>query len=100
MTVGIFLPAFVFPIFFHRQLVAVAENPRIRPFLLGVAAGVIGLIAAVTVDIVDTSVVDVHTALLAVARLRRAHPLARQADGALRRARLRGRRTVLQVTVV
>ena len=67
MTVGIFLPAFTFPIFFHRWLVAVAENPRIRPFLLGVAAGVIGLIAAVTVDILDTSVVDLPTALLAVA---------------------------------
>ena len=67
MTVGIFLPAFVLPIFFHRGLVAVAENPRIRPFLLGVAAAVIGLIAAVTVDIVDASVVDVPTALLAVA---------------------------------
>ena len=67
MTLGIFLPAFVFPIFFHRFLVAVAENPRIRPFLLGVAAGVIGLIAAVTVEILDTSVVDVPTAILALA---------------------------------
>ena len=67
MTVGIFLPAFVFPIFFHRGLVAIADNPRVRPFLLGVAAGVIGLIAAVTVEIVDASVVDVYTAILAVA---------------------------------
>ncbi len=67
MTVGIFIPAFVFPIFLHRQLVAVAQNERLRPFLLGVAAGVIGLIAAVTVDIVETSVVDVSTAILAVA---------------------------------
>jgi chromate transporter len=66
MTIGIFLPAFVFPIFLHRWLVATAENPRIRPFLLGVAAGVIGLIAAVTVDIIDASVVDVPTAVLAV----------------------------------
>ena len=66
MTFGIFLPAFVFPIFFHRGLVAIAENPRIHLFLLGVAAAVIGLIAAVTVEIVDTSVVDVWTALLAV----------------------------------
>jgi chromate transporter len=66
MTLGIFLPAFVFPIFFHRFFVAVADNPRIRPFLLGVAAGVIGLIAAVTVDIVDASVIDVYTAVLAV----------------------------------
>jgi chromate transporter len=66
MTLGIFIPAFVFPIFFHRALVGVAENPRIRPFLLGVAAGVIGLIAAVTVDIVDASIVDVPTAMLAI----------------------------------
>jgi chromate transporter len=66
ITFGIFLPAFVFPIFLHRGLVAVAESPRIRPFLLGVAAGVIGLIAAVTVQIVDTSVVDAYTAVLAI----------------------------------
>ncbi len=66
MTFGIFLPAFVFPIFFHRQLVSVAENPRVRPFLLGVAAGVIGLIAAVTVEILKESVVDVPSALLAI----------------------------------
>jgi len=66
MTVGIFLPAFVFPIFFHRYLVAIAENERVRPFLLGVAAGVIGLIAAVTIQILDASVVDVYTAVLAV----------------------------------
>jgi chromate transporter len=66
MTFGIFLPAFVFPIFFHRGLVAMAENPRIRPFLLGVAAAVVGLIAAVAVSIIETSVVDVPTAILAV----------------------------------
>jgi len=66
ITLGIFLPAFVFPIFLHRGLVAIAENQRIRPFLLGVAAGVIGLIAAVTVEIVDTSVIDVYTAILAI----------------------------------
>jgi chromate transporter len=66
ITLGIFLPAFVLPIFLHRGLVAVAENPRVRPFLLGVAAGVIGLIAAVTVQIVETSVVDAYTAVLAI----------------------------------
>jgi chromate transporter len=67
MTLGIFLPAFVLPIFFHRWLVAIAENPRIRPFLLGVAAAVIGLIAAVTVEILDTSIVDAPAAVLALA---------------------------------
>ncbi len=66
MTLGIFIPAFVLPIFFHRQLVAVADNPRIRPFLLGVAAGVIGLIGAVTIEILEAGVVDVPTALLAL----------------------------------
>jgi chromate transporter len=66
MTFAIFLPAFVLPIFLHRWLVATAENPRIRPFLLGVTAAVVGLIAAVAIDIVDASVVDVPTALLAL----------------------------------
>jgi chromate transporter len=66
MTLGIFLPAFVFPIFLHRRLVAVSENERLHPFLLGVAAAVIGLIAAVTVEILKTSVTDVYTALIAV----------------------------------
>jgi chromate transporter len=66
ITVGIFLPAFVFPIFFHRQLVAISENPRLHQFLLGVCAGVVGLIAAVTVEIVETSVVDAYTAAIAV----------------------------------
>jgi hypothetical protein len=66
MTVGDFLPAFLFPIFLHRWLVALADNPPARPFFLGVAAGVIGLIAAVTVDIVERGVVDVPTARLAI----------------------------------
>ena len=66
MTLGIFLPAFVFPIFLHRQLVAVSENERLHPFLLGVAAAVIGLIAAVTVTILETSITDVYGALIAL----------------------------------
>ena len=66
MTVGIFLPAFLFPIFLHRWFVAIAENARMRAFLLGVAAAVIGLIAAVMVDIVDAGVTDVWTAAIAV----------------------------------
>jgi chromate transporter len=66
ITLGIFIPAFCFPIFLHRQLVAIAENDRLHQFLLGIAAGVIGLIAAVTVEILDTSVVDGYTAILAL----------------------------------
>lgn len=66
ITLAIFIPAFCFPIFFHRQLVAIAENDRLHKFLLGVAAAVVGLIAAVTVEIVDASVVDAYTAILAL----------------------------------
>lgn len=66
MTLGIFLPAFVFPIFLHDQLVAVANNRRIRPLLLGITAGVIGLIAAVAVDVIEASVVDIPAAALAL----------------------------------
>lgn len=66
ITLAIFIPAFLFPIYLHRQLVAVAERPRLHQFLLGIAAAVVGLIAAVTVEIVETGVVDVYTALLAI----------------------------------
>ena len=86
MTLGIFIPAFVLPIFLHRQLVAIAENDRLHPFLLGVAAGVIGLIAAVTIDIIDTGIVDVATALMAV-------------GGFLALSRWHGKLTVLYVVL-
>ena len=66
ITVGVFLPAFVFPVFFHRQLVGVANNERLRPFLLGVAAAVIGLIATVGVQIGEAGLVDPFTAALAI----------------------------------
>lgn len=66
ITFGVFLPAFVLPIFFHDRLVAVAGSTRLQAFLLGVAAGVVGLIAAVTVDILEAGVVDGYTAALAL----------------------------------
>ena len=66
MTLGVFLPAFLFPLFLHERLVAVAGDERLRPFLLGVAAAVVGLIAAVTVDLLDASVPDVPSAVLAL----------------------------------
>ena len=66
MTLGVFLPAFVFPLFLHHRLVAVAGDERLRPFLLGVTAAVVGLIAAVTVDLLDASVPDLPSAVLAL----------------------------------
>jgi chromate transporter len=67
MTAAVFAPAFFFPTFLHDRLVAVADDTRLHAFLDGVTAAVVGLIAAVTVDIVDAAVVDVFSALLALA---------------------------------
>ncbi len=66
MTAAVFGPAFFFPTFFHEQLVAVAENQRLHAFLDGVAAAVVGLVAAVTLDLVDEAIVDAFSAALAV----------------------------------
>ena len=67
ITVGVFLPAFVLPIFGHSQLVRLAANVRARAFLLGVAAAVVGLIAAVGVEIIETAVVDLGSTLILAA---------------------------------
>jgi chromate transporter len=51
MTAGIFLPAFSFSLLLHDRLERVVENKTLHGFLEGVAAGVVGLIAATTVDL-------------------------------------------------
>lgn len=51
MTAGIFLPAFAFALLFFDRLENVVENPRLHQFLEGVAAGVVGLIAATTLEL-------------------------------------------------
>ncbi|MBA3669731.1 MAG: chromate efflux transporter, partial [Sphingomonas sp.] len=51
MTAGIFLPAFAFAMLFFDRLELVVENQRLHRFLEGVAAGVVGLIAATTVEL-------------------------------------------------
>lgn len=51
MTVGIFLPAFSLTLFFHDQLERLVDKDAIRTVLEGVAAGVVGLIAATTIEL-------------------------------------------------
>jgi chromate transporter len=51
MTVGIFLPAFAFAMLFFERLERVVENDRLHRLLEGVAAGVVGLIAATTLEL-------------------------------------------------
>lgn len=51
MTAGIFLPAFAFSLLFFDRLERVVENARLHAVLEGVAAAVVGLIAATTLEL-------------------------------------------------
>ena len=51
MTAGIFLPAFCFSLLLFERLEKVIENAALHRALAGVAAGVVGLIAATTVEL-------------------------------------------------
>ncbi|MFP7722814.1 chromate efflux transporter [Lysobacter sp. A3-1-A15] len=64
MTVGIFLPAFAFTLVGHDALERLVHRPSIRVFLEGVAAGVIGLIAATTLALLSVSLTGLETLIL------------------------------------
>lgn len=51
MTAGIFLPAFAFGLLFHEHLEGAVANAKLHRLLEGVAAGVVGLIAATTLEL-------------------------------------------------
>ncbi len=46
ITAGMFLPAFAFSLIFFERLEAIVENPKLHRALAGVAAAVVGVIAA------------------------------------------------------
>ena len=62
MTVGIFLPSFAFTLLGHDTLERLVHQPRIRVFLEGVTAGVVGLIAGTTLVLLRTSITSLQTA--------------------------------------
>lgn len=51
ITAGIFLPAFAFSMIFYDRLEAVLENARLHALLDGIAAAVVGLIAATAIQL-------------------------------------------------
>lgn len=51
ITAGMFLPAFAFSMILFERLEAVVENPALHRLLGGVAAGVVGIIAATLVQL-------------------------------------------------
>lgn len=64
MTLGVFLPAFLFSILFFRHLEAVIHNPTLHHFLEGVTAGVVGLIAITTVSLGIVAIPNLKAALI------------------------------------
>ncbi len=66
MTAGVFLPAFAFSLIFYDRLEAVLEVKEMHAFLDGVAAGVVGIIAATTVDLAFVTAARVPSLAVAV----------------------------------
>ena len=66
MTAGIFLPAFAFTLIGHDVLERWVHQPRIRQFLEGVTAGVVGLIAATTLALLRVSLTGPEAVILFV----------------------------------
>lgn len=64
MTAGIFLPAFAFTLLGHDALESLVHQPRIRLFLEGVTAGVVGLIAGTTLALLRLSLTGLEALLL------------------------------------
>ena len=64
MTLGVFFPAFAFTLVGHKYLERLISNSAVHTFLDGVTAGVVGLIAAVTVDLFRAGVTSLPAALI------------------------------------
>lgn len=64
MTIGIFLPAFAFTLIGHNALERLVHQPRIRLFLEGVTAGVVGLIAGTTLALLKVSLTGPEAVIL------------------------------------
>jgi chromate transporter len=64
MTIGIFLPAFLFSLLFYRHLHKIIENPRLHHFLEGVTAGVVGLIVVTLFDLGRAAITNVWAVVI------------------------------------
>lgn len=64
ITIGIFLPAFAFTLIGHDLLEGLVHQPRIRQFLEGVTAAVVGLIAGTTLALMKISLTGLDSLVL------------------------------------
>ncbi len=69
LTFAIFLPAFAFTLLAHDPLERLVSQPRIREFLEGVTAAVVGLIAGTTIGLMIVSIVNIPMAMVFAAAL-------------------------------
>lgn len=60
ITIGIFAPAFAFTLIGHDYVEHLIENTAIHAFLDGITAGVIGLIAATALGVLNETIVGLH----------------------------------------
>ena len=60
ITIGIFLPAFAFTMIGHEIFERLVEHTAVHSFLDGVTAGVVGLIGATALGILNDTVVGIH----------------------------------------
>lgn len=63
MTLGMFLPAFTFPLLLHDRLERLVRLPRLHALLDGVTAAVAGLIGAVAIQLATTLASGLHVGI-------------------------------------
>lgn len=64
LTVGIFFPAFAFTLIGHHLMERLIANTALHSFLDGVTAGVVGLIAATTIVLLRSAIVDLPALII------------------------------------
>ncbi len=82
VTAGMFLPAFAFSLIFFERLEAVVENPALHRLLAGVAAAVVGVIAATFVQLGEVTAARVANPLPAILLFAAALAIVWQVKGA------------------
>lgn len=66
ITAGMFLPAFAFSLILFERLEAIIENPALHRLLEGVAAAVVGIIAATFLDLGEATMARLHFVVPAI----------------------------------
>lgn len=82
ITAGMFLPAFAFSLILFERLEAIVENPALHRILAGVAAAVVGIIAATFVHLAQATATRVSQPIVALALFAIALAIAWRVKGA------------------